>query len=615
MELPLSFSGNTTRRSLITSHSSSGLLAGFQPLLDAASDTQWTVALVRQAVEMGFDFVLYAPLPNVVSGFEHVWIRSNYPDTWRSRYDEQGYASIDPTVMYCLVQSLPLVWSPDIFASARQKTLYQEAVHHGIRAGISLPVHGPNGRVGMLCLVKDTAPDRTFWLHVARLLPSITHKPDKVTRCIPWEHLANNTMNIGEINKPRNRTFMKHKGLLPSSIWLLVIWTTVSGFGLFERTSSWKEEVVLSDNTSVWLEREIVRGPDAFFRPGRGGTSRSSMSGEIPGIGKIEFDWNTHEVPISFDVIDGVPWVAIPIAGPDQCEKYGFPKESVIAFALRGKEWVNVPFQDAPKVLRYNILTSPPLNSKVARADYFEKKSTTYRKGPGQFLTEAYIPEPVQWEHSCPRINSVQSAEQTLSVQQFLGLTPISSEAKVIEILTDMRRVDRVEDYRGVLARNDLLKDEYVVSNCDGKIGRVESIRPWVKQGGGMMTSSASSIRIELLQSKDGRKNIWLPARRPNGGQPNLVKCIGSNGYALINHWSGVVDLVIAKFDMEGKWHGIWRFRYPDAPFKERSIIQFDESSDGVRITAGQVNHVTSKHEGDPFATIWERYVLEVPLK
>ncbi len=166
----------------ITRPSSHSLLGEFRPILDASSDAQWTAAVVRQAVALGFDYVLYATLPTVAAGFDQVWVRSNYPEAWRRRYDEQGYAGIDPTVLHCLVQSLPLVWSPDIFATPAQQALYREAVKHGIRAGISLPAHGPGGRVGMLCLAKDAAPDRTFWLHVASLLPRITVFRDVVAQ-------------------------------------------------------------------------------------------------------------------------------------------------------------------------------------------------------------------------------------------------------------------------------------------------------------------------------------------------------------------------------------------------------------------------------------------------
>jgi LuxR family quorum-sensing transcriptional regulator LasR len=159
-----------------------GLIHGFESIIDAPDETVWCDALYGHARRLGFDYCLYATLPNAAAPFPDVWVRSNYPEDWRQRYNEQGYAAIDPTVLHCMTQNLPLVWSPDIFATPVQRKLYAEACQHGIRAGVSLPAHGPGGRIGMLCLVRDTSPDREFWREVAGNLPVLSLLRDVIAQ-------------------------------------------------------------------------------------------------------------------------------------------------------------------------------------------------------------------------------------------------------------------------------------------------------------------------------------------------------------------------------------------------------------------------------------------------
>jgi LuxR family quorum-sensing transcriptional regulator LasR len=60
---------------------------------------------------------------------------------------------IDPLVTYCLSHSVPLTWSSSTFATELQKKMYEMASQHGIRSGVTLPIHGVKGEYGILCLV------------------------------------------------------------------------------------------------------------------------------------------------------------------------------------------------------------------------------------------------------------------------------------------------------------------------------------------------------------------------------------------------------------------------------------------------------------------------------
>jgi LuxR family quorum-sensing transcriptional regulator LasR len=51
--------------------------------------------------------------------------------------------------------------------------MYEEACSYGIRAGVTFPIHGPNGEFGLLCFAADTAPDGAFLRDVTHLLPDL----------------------------------------------------------------------------------------------------------------------------------------------------------------------------------------------------------------------------------------------------------------------------------------------------------------------------------------------------------------------------------------------------------------------------------------------------------
>lgn len=128
-------------------------------LLESKDEAAWSRALFALARSCGFDNVLYGAVPSRHAKFENAFLVSNYSREWRQRYDADRLAYVDPTVTHCLASSLPIVWQPDAFAGAGPRALYEEACGFGIRSGVTLPVHGPNGEFGVLSFASDAAAD------------------------------------------------------------------------------------------------------------------------------------------------------------------------------------------------------------------------------------------------------------------------------------------------------------------------------------------------------------------------------------------------------------------------------------------------------------------------
>ena len=134
----------------------------FAALMNAASETAAMATLQDAVRELGFDHTMYAVIPQPKVNFDEVYLRSNYAEAWREHYDSNNLRNSDPTVEHCFKATSPFVWMPQSFTTEAQQELYEEAAAFGLRVGVTLPIHGPAGEVGMLTCVRDQAPGAGF---------------------------------------------------------------------------------------------------------------------------------------------------------------------------------------------------------------------------------------------------------------------------------------------------------------------------------------------------------------------------------------------------------------------------------------------------------------------
>ncbi|MGL5633080.1 MAG: autoinducer binding domain-containing protein [Azovibrio sp.] len=150
------------------------LIERFHALVKIDSEALWRQELFRIGKDLGFDYSLLAIVPKPGMKLEEAFMCSDYPSDWRRTYDQNNLAYVDPTVAHCINRTAPLVWSPDIFASLEQKQMYEEASGYGIRSGLSLPIHGPKGELGILCFVNDQQPGKHFKRDLIEQLPALS---------------------------------------------------------------------------------------------------------------------------------------------------------------------------------------------------------------------------------------------------------------------------------------------------------------------------------------------------------------------------------------------------------------------------------------------------------
>lgn len=108
--------------------------------------------IVTLARDLGFDHCAYGlrmPLPLTNP---KTLMLNNYSVAWQTRYQEQNYLAVDPTVRHAMRSLLPVVWSDNLFIPARE--LWEEAQSFGLNVGWAQSSRDENGVVGMLTLAR-----------------------------------------------------------------------------------------------------------------------------------------------------------------------------------------------------------------------------------------------------------------------------------------------------------------------------------------------------------------------------------------------------------------------------------------------------------------------------
>jgi len=195
----------------------------FAELLCHGTVEGWRNQIFKLGRDFGYEQTRLAilPDPNAPMEAEYAFQHSNYSSDWLNKYTAEKMHRIDPTFSHCISKSIPQIWSPEIFAVGKPKEMYEEACRHGIRSGVTLPIHGARGELGIVCFVSDARPGQHFQreatLHLSELsclrdfifessLQFIKHacpsnKHIHVTlrelECLKWSATGRNSWEIG----------------------------------------------------------------------------------------------------------------------------------------------------------------------------------------------------------------------------------------------------------------------------------------------------------------------------------------------------------------------------------------------------------------------------------
>ncbi len=181
-------------------------------------------------------FIYGARIPTSLTQPSFIYV-SGYPEKWRERYLERNYLCIDPVVAHCTRSSLPINWSqvaPLEKKDKQARMFMDEARDHGLRSGISFPVHTACGESAMFSLgssddhkkagprIEAMSPNAllfTAHLHeaVRRLFSQVDHLPisqisltEREKQCLLWAAEGKTTWETARILNISERTVIFH---------------------------------------------------------------------------------------------------------------------------------------------------------------------------------------------------------------------------------------------------------------------------------------------------------------------------------------------------------------------------------------------------------------------
>ncbi|CCV12770.1 LuxR family transcriptional regulator [Mesorhizobium sp. STM 4661] len=144
----------------------------------------------------------------------------NYPDEWRERYFEMGYDKIDPTIKRSRRRIEAFRWSEaynDESTTEDGRRVLDEAATFGLRSGISVPLHGPEGSFAIMNFAQPWDGEfrnRTItYLQLAALhfhlrvteftnstgVESTSNLSSREKECILWTARGKSSWEIGKI--------------------------------------------------------------------------------------------------------------------------------------------------------------------------------------------------------------------------------------------------------------------------------------------------------------------------------------------------------------------------------------------------------------------------------
>lgn len=207
--------------------------AFFEDFAKVSSLDELTRLLRRVSDQLEFEWCVYALGTTSATGEARLALVDGYPEPWIEHYFREGYLTCDPVMRYCQAAVLPIRWDNLSDLRDDERLLMHRAAEFGLQRGVSAPLHGPHGELGVLSVAtsqhpKDVShrlarasiylPALAGYVHhtLRRVLPEEEHrvKPlsERERECLSWVTEGKTSWEIGNILGISERTVHFHLG-------------------------------------------------------------------------------------------------------------------------------------------------------------------------------------------------------------------------------------------------------------------------------------------------------------------------------------------------------------------------------------------------------------------
>ena len=155
----------------------------------------------------GFDHFIYGARTPVSFVNPSLFILSGFPLPWWEHYKTHNYFQLDPTVAHCTQNITPVNWralAPLAGADPKVRRFMAEAREHGLRSGVSFPLHGIRGETAMFSLVTQAEGEQVD-RQISRILPEVqlltSYLHESVNRLVEIREIGTATPQLTDREK------------------------------------------------------------------------------------------------------------------------------------------------------------------------------------------------------------------------------------------------------------------------------------------------------------------------------------------------------------------------------------------------------------------------------
>ena len=163
------------------------LESNFTAVLEARTKDEFQAEIVRFARHLGFETVAAMLVIDHHLGQAEFITVDNTPYDYREIFANSAKTRRDPVMQHCKRNSVPLIWSQDTYAKEGLGEMWEEQARFGIRSGIAMALHMPEGRHFVLGVDRDQ-PIPSDRLAVTRLVADLqlfaVHAQDAAQRIL-----------------------------------------------------------------------------------------------------------------------------------------------------------------------------------------------------------------------------------------------------------------------------------------------------------------------------------------------------------------------------------------------------------------------------------------------
>lgn len=177
---------------LVSSHINKSYIQKLAACLDLEKDVQTVVnCLYSLCKHVGVDYFHLALISPTSQQCPDVQFLTNCPRRWLDTYYENVCFSVDPVVIKSMSQCTPILWA-NIVNECHGKSNFtgldvmMKARDAGLHDGITIPWHGPNGHIGQLSLITQTARTEHQWFSSTLIASWLSNYIFQTLICSNW---------------------------------------------------------------------------------------------------------------------------------------------------------------------------------------------------------------------------------------------------------------------------------------------------------------------------------------------------------------------------------------------------------------------------------------------